>query len=52
MQEKLNIAMTAFLGDMVDQSDSAKQWEHSSLSLSVLDRRRVPYITLAGNHEM
>ncbi|MGX1262776.1 hypothetical protein RKD55_000580 [Rossellomorea marisflavi] len=51
MQEKLNIAMTAFLGDMVDQSDSARQWEHSSLSLSVLDRQRVPYMTLAGNHD-
>ncbi|MGM0841789.1 MAG: LamG-like jellyroll fold domain-containing protein [Bacillota bacterium] len=49
--ERLNIAMTAFLGDMVDQSDSLEEWVHSSTSVGILDQRKAPYVTIAGNHD-
>ncbi|MGM0754168.1 MAG: LamG-like jellyroll fold domain-containing protein [Bacillota bacterium] len=49
--EKLNIAMTAFLGDMVDQSDSLEEWVHSSTSVGLLDQGKAPYVTIAGNHD-
>ncbi|MFC7786043.1 LamG-like jellyroll fold domain-containing protein [Rossellomorea sp. GCM10028870] len=49
--EKLNFAMTAFLGDMVDQSDSLEEWVHSSTSVGLLDQGKAPYVTIAGNHD-
>ncbi|MBM7583636.1 hypothetical protein JOC86_000173 [Bacillus pakistanensis] len=50
-ENRYNIEMTAFLGDMVDQSDSKQQWEDSFNSVLLLDKTDTPYITIAGNHD-
>jgi hypothetical protein len=49
--KRLNIKMTAFLGDMVDQSNSLEEWGNSSTGVSLLDQKKTPYVTIAGNHD-
>jgi hypothetical protein len=46
-----NIAFTANLGD-VTQDGTADEVARASASYGVLDRARVPYSTLAGNHDI
>ncbi|WP_227793578.1 LamG-like jellyroll fold domain-containing protein [Paenibacillus guangzhouensis] len=46
-----NIAMTAFLGDVVDHSDAREEWERASLAISILDHDEIPYLMTAGNHD-
>ncbi|WP_299742886.1 LamG-like jellyroll fold domain-containing protein [uncultured Rossellomorea sp.] len=50
-EQNLNISMTAFLGDMVDQSHSLEEWNNSSSSVDILDKHKTPYVTIAGNHD-
>ena len=49
--KKHNIAMTAFVGDMVDQSNIAEEWTASDTGVDLLDKHRVPYLVTAGNHD-
>ena len=42
--------MNAFVGDIVD-SNSEQQWQNSLESISVLDKKDIPYIMAAGNHD-
>ncbi|MBZ5748787.1 LamG-like jellyroll fold domain-containing protein [Metabacillus rhizolycopersici] len=46
-----NIAMTAFLGDMVDQSHAPEEWIVSDLGVEILDKQNIPYLVIAGNHD-
>ncbi|OPA73295.1 Ig domain-containing protein [Paenibacillus selenitireducens] len=46
-----NIAMTAFLGDVVDHSNRREEWERASLAISTLDHEGIPYVMTAGNHD-
>ncbi|MBE9914940.1 Ig domain-containing protein [Paenibacillus donghaensis] len=45
------IAMTAFLGDVVDHSCAGEEWERADLAISALDRAGIPYMMTAGNHD-
>lgn len=46
-----NIAMTAFLGDVVDHSDAEDEWNRAALAISKLDLHHIPYLMTAGNHD-
>ena len=48
--KKNNIVMNAFVGDIVD-SNSEVQWNRSLEAISKLDKREIPYIMAAGNHD-
>ena len=48
---RANIAMTAFLGDVVDHSDAREEWERASVAISMLDHDDIPYLMTAGNHD-
>ena len=50
-QAELNMAMTAFVGDIVDHSDAADEWARSSAAISLLDQSDTPYMMTAGNHD-
>jgi hypothetical protein len=47
--ESNRIAMTAFVGDIVDGSNDAAQWRRSHEAISLLDESDVPYMMTAGN---
>lgn len=49
--KKHNIAMTAFVGDMVDQSNVVEEWTASDAGVDMLDKHRIPYLVTAGNHD-
>ncbi|MDM5283811.1 LamG-like jellyroll fold domain-containing protein [Peribacillus frigoritolerans] len=48
--KKNNIIMNTFVGDIVD-SDSEKQWQNSLRAISLLDKKEIPYMMAAGNHD-
>ncbi|WP_144528488.1 LamG-like jellyroll fold domain-containing protein [Peribacillus simplex] len=48
--KKNNIIMNTFVGDIVD-SDLEKQWQNSLGAISLLDKKDVPYMMAAGNHD-
>ncbi|GHI01580.1 LamG-like jellyroll fold domain-containing protein [Neobacillus kokaensis] len=48
--KKNNIAMNAFVGDIVD-SNTEEQWKNSLEAISYLDKKEIPYIMAAGNHD-
>ncbi|WP_241481490.1 LamG-like jellyroll fold domain-containing protein [Mesobacillus campisalis] len=48
--KKNNIVMNAFVGDIVD-SNSEVQWNRSLEAISYLDKKEIPYIMAAGNHD-
>ncbi|MFZ7946236.1 LamG-like jellyroll fold domain-containing protein [Neobacillus sp. 19] len=48
--KKNNIAMNAFVGDIVD-SNAEEQWKNSLQSISYLDKSNIPYVMTAGNHD-
>ena len=48
--KKNNILMNAFVGDIVD-SNTEQQWQNSLESISFLDKKDIPYIMAAGNHD-
>lgn len=45
-------AMTMHLGDIVDQSGRAQQWEVASNAMGILETAGHPYSILAGNHDV
>ena len=47
-----NVVFTIHLGDIVENSNSHKQWELASSAMKVLDEGNVPYAVLPGNHDM
>lgn len=49
--DEINIKMTAFLGDMVDLSDSLPEWTASDKGVDILDAGKAPYLVTAGNHD-
>lgn len=49
--EEQHIAMTAFVGDMVDLSHSSAEWTASDNAVDQLDAANVPYLVTAGNHD-
>jgi Concanavalin A-like lectin/glucanases superfamily/Calcineurin-like phosphoesterase len=48
--KKNNIVMNAFVGDIVD-SNSEVQWNRSLEAISHLEKKKIPYIMAAGNHD-
>ncbi|WP_057915507.1 LamG-like jellyroll fold domain-containing protein [Peribacillus muralis] len=48
--EKKHIIMNTFVGDIVD-SDTEKQWQNSLAAISKLDKKHIPYMMAAGNHD-
>ncbi len=45
------IAMTAFLGDIVDHSEARDEWERAANAIAVMDQCHIPYMMTAGNHD-
>jgi len=50
-ESTMNIAMTAYVGDIVDHSDALEEWERSSNAISLMDQSHTPYMMTAGNHD-
>ena len=48
--KKNNTVMNAFVGDIVD-SNSEVQWNRSLEAISHLEKKKIPYIMAAGNHD-
>ncbi|TYR80664.1 Ig domain-containing protein [Priestia megaterium] len=48
--KKNNIVMNTFVGDIVD-NNSEVQWQNSLKSISYLDKKEIPYMIAAGNHD-
>jgi hypothetical protein len=48
--KKNNIVMNTFVGDIVD-SNSEEQWQNSHEAISYLDKKEIPYMIAAGNHD-
>ncbi|MGG1246464.1 metallophosphoesterase [Bacillus spizizenii] len=48
----LNIKYVFHTGDIVDDSADIRQWKNANRSMSVLDKRGIPYGVLAGNHDV
>jgi hypothetical protein len=48
--KKNNIVMNAFVGDIVD-GNTEEQWKNSLEAISYLDKKEIPYIMAAGNHD-
>ncbi|AGF72759.1 LamG-like jellyroll fold domain-containing protein [Corynebacterium halotolerans] len=51
-QEELNIPFTTHLGDVVDQSWVAQEWEVADRSLRILEDGGMNYSVLPGNHDI
>lgn len=52
MQEKLNIKYVFHTGDLVNQSVKEKQWRNADKYMGILDKHKIPYGVLAGNHDV
>ncbi|MFF2479745.1 LamG-like jellyroll fold domain-containing protein [Paenibacillus sp. NPDC058071] len=50
-QEHMQIAMTAFVGDFVHNSDSTVEWNRASSAVLKLDESDAAYMATAGNHD-
>ncbi|MFB7642445.1 LamG-like jellyroll fold domain-containing protein [Peribacillus butanolivorans] len=48
--KKNNIVMNTFVGDIVD-SNSNMQWQNSLRAISYIDKKEIPYMMAAGNHD-
>ncbi|WP_083632234.1 metallophosphoesterase [Domibacillus antri] len=51
-KEALNVKYVFHTGDLVDEVDQAYQWRHADEFMGTLDKARVPYGVLAGNHDV
>ncbi len=49
--DRKNIKFVFHTGDVVNQSDDAKQWQNADMAMGYLDKT-VPYSILAGNHDL
>jgi hypothetical protein len=47
-----NIIFVIHEGDIVDDYNSAAEWNNANLSMSLLDSNNIPYGVLPGNHDM
>ncbi|MFE4711987.1 LamG-like jellyroll fold domain-containing protein [Paenibacillus sp. NPDC056722] len=50
-EDHLQLAMTAFVGDLVHRSEVEVEWERASAAVAMLDQGKVPYMMTAGNHD-
>lgn len=50
--KKENIVFTAHLGDLVDRAGEDYEWRNADEAMKVLDRAKLPYGYLAGNHDV
>ncbi|MFD6443444.1 metallophosphoesterase, partial [Peribacillus sp. NPDC060186] len=48
--KKNHILMNTFVGDIVDGNEE-RQWQNSNAAISILDKKEVPYMIAAGNHD-
>lgn len=48
----LNIPFTSHLGDVVDESDVADQWDVADKAMKVLEDGKMDYSILPGNHDL
>jgi predicted phosphodiesterase len=51
-RDKLNIQLVVHLGDIVDKSNDDNQWLKADKMMKILDDGGIPYIALAGNHDI
>jgi hypothetical protein len=51
-REKMNIQYMFHTGDIVDNADIADQWTRADEQYSLLDKAKLPYGVLAGNHDV
>ena len=47
-----NVAYAIHTGDLVDNMDSASQWKNADQSMKLLEKAKIPYGVLAGNHDV
>lgn len=50
--EEEEIAFVLHLGDIINKPYSTTQWENASHSMSILDEKNIPYVTVTGNHDV
>lgn len=48
--EQENIVFTSHLGDIVDRVNEGYEWQNADEVMQVLDKAKIPYGYLAGNH--
>ncbi|MEJ9231403.1 metallophosphoesterase [Peribacillus butanolivorans] len=48
--KKNHLLMNTFVGDIVDGNEE-RQWQNSNAAISILDKKEVPYMIAAGNHD-
>ncbi|WP_018758550.1 S-layer homology domain-containing protein [Paenibacillus terrigena] len=51
-KESNNIKYVIHTGDIVDKSYQEYQWEEADLDMKVLEKEKIPYGVLAGNHDV
>lgn len=49
--ERFRIKMTTHLGDIVENGNSAMEWEAAKAAYQVFETRAIPYAILPGNHD-
>lgn len=47
-----NIVYGIHTGDLIDNMDDTSQWKNADQSMKVLDKAKIPYGILAGNHDV
>ncbi|HIW32138.1 MAG TPA: S-layer homology domain-containing protein, partial [Candidatus Paenibacillus intestinavium] len=51
-QEAMDIRYIIHTGDIVDDADQAYQWEAANTSMEIIEKAKIPYGVLAGNHDV
>ena len=50
--QKENIMFTSHLGDLVDRVNETYEWKNADAAMKTLDKAKLPYGFLAGNHDV
>ncbi|UNK18902.1 metallophosphoesterase [Paenibacillus sp. N3/727] len=50
--EQENIVFTSHLGDIVDRVNESYEWQNADEVMQILDKAKLPYGYLAGNHDV
>lgn len=51
-QEAMNIRYIIHTGDIVDDANQAYQWEAANNAMETIEKAKIPYGVLAGNHDV
>ncbi|MCR8657360.1 S-layer homology domain-containing protein [Paenibacillus endoradicis] len=51
-QEEMDIRYVIHTGDLVDDADQPYQWEAANNAMEIIEKAKIPYGVLAGNHDV